>query len=319
MTPKPQKNKFRIPKLTVRLLLTFVCLLLFAKLVEKDILFPRFDERHAGRIQKIFTEKEQTLLRHIDVLEQCIQTPTRDSCFANFHEKYVTGLNKHGLFLFIYLNDTLCYWSTKDAVVPKTYSSSEFDKPYVSLGNNRFASGKYASFVRKQNNYAVVGLALIKDVHWDENKYLKTAFQKDFKLPANVKVFPEQVDDCYPITNSQGQFVWSLIFDSACFYQFQIHVPALLYLLAIIVFLLLLDSIFGLLRTTVARNLYLPALALILAGVRYSLQHWQIPKVFYELDIFKPVYFGSACFHLLASCTCGVFSSLSLLSNYIAF
>ena len=277
-------------------MLTLGCLLLFAKLVENNILFHRFDERHAARIQKIFTQKEQTLFKHIDLLEQCLHEPVYDPCFIRFQEKYAPGLNKHGLYLFVYLNDTLEYWSTKDVAVPETYSSSEFDKPYVSLGNNRYTSAKYASFVKKQDNYTLVGLALIKDVYAYENKYLKTAFQKDFGLPANVKIFPEHVDNCYPIHDSQGRFVWSLIFDSACFYQFQIHVPALLYLLVIIVFLIWLDSIFGALRTAASRNLYFPFLALILTCARFAMQQWQIPEVFYKLGIFMPVHFGSIWF-----------------------
>jgi len=301
-------RKIHIPKLSLRLLLALVCLLLFAKLVEKNILFQRFDERHAARIQKTFTEKELSLLRQMDILEQCMQATDRDSSFAGFQKKYAPALNKRGLYLFIYLNDTLEYWSSKDVAAPETYSSSELNKPYVSLGNSRYASGKYASFVKEQNSYTLVGLVLIKHVHVVENKYLKTAFQKDFGLPANVKISPEQVvgetgeaeevgeAECYPITDRYGQPMWYLIFDSTCFYQFRIYIPALLYLLVIIVFIIFLDSIFGILRTTAAKNLYLPALALILTTVRLAMQHWQMPKVFYELDIFKPVHFASTWF-----------------------
>jgi signal transduction histidine kinase len=289
------RRKLYIPNLSVRLTVTFVCLLLFAKLVEKNILFPKFDERHAQRIQNIFTEKEQTLLHYMDMLGQCVPADS-DSSFIKFHGKYAAGMKKHGLYLFVYRDDALKYWSTKDVAAPETYSSSEFDNPYVSLGDNRYASGKYASFVKKGDGYEVVGLALIKNVYTYENKYLKIAFQKDFRLPASVKIYSEQVDDGYPITDSRGRFVWSLIFDSTCIYSYQIHVPALAYLLAIMVLFMLLNSIFNVLRTSTSRNLYLPALAFILTGVRYGMQHWQIPEVFYELELFKPIYFGSGWF-----------------------
>jgi signal transduction histidine kinase len=283
----------------VRLAVVFACLLLFAGLVEKNILFPRFNERHAQRIQKIFTGKEQTLLRYMDRLGQCAGVTDLDSCFIAFQEKYADNLKKHGLYLFLYRNDTLDYWSTKDVAVPETWSSSIFGKPYVSLGNDLHASGKYASFVKSENENTIVGLVLIKNVHFVENKYLKTAFHKDFKLPANVKIFhePVQEDNYYPITDSNGQFVWSLIFDTTCFYKYQIYLPALVQLLAIIVFFLFLDSFFGLFRSATSRNLYLPVLGLILAVVRLAMQHRQIPEVFYKLeDIFSPVYFGSQWF-----------------------
>ena len=290
-------RRLRIPRQSVRLAVMFVCLLLFAKLVEKNILFSKFDERHAQRIQKIFTEKERTLLRNMDILEQYVQASiSNDTRFIDFHEKYADKLKERGLYFFVYRNDMLFYWSSNDVAVPETYSSSEFDKPYVSLGNNLHASGKYASFVKKSDRYEIVGLALIKNVHVVENKYLQTAFQKDFGLPANVKIYPEQMEDYYPITDSNGQFVWSLFFDSTCFYNYQLYVPVLAYLLAFVVLFILLDSIFSILRSPASKNLYFPALALILAGIRFVTQRWQIPERLYELDIFTPGYFGSAWF-----------------------
>jgi len=307
----------RIPKQSIQLVAICVCLLLFAKLVEKNILFPKFDDRHAQRIQKIFSGKEQTLLRHMDMLDQCVLTDNRDYHYVNFHNRYADHLKNDGLYLFVYLNDTLEYWSTKDVPVPQTYSSSEFDKPYVSLGNHFYASGKFASFVKQEKGYAVVGLALVKNVHQNENKYLKPAFQKDFSLPANVKIFPEQMDDSYPITDRNGRFVWSLIFDSTCFYNYQIYLPALAYLLTIIVFFFLLDSIFGMLQTSASKNLYFPALALILASVRLAMQYWQIPEVFYNIDIFTPIYLASKWFPSLGElCLWSIFIFFFVLELY---
>ena len=277
----------------LRLATTFLCLLLFAKLVEKNVIFRRFDDRHANNIQKIFTDKERLLMASINKLKECAEEVNSGACFIYFHDNYANNLKKRGLYVFIYRNDTLHYWSSNDVAVPEFYSSSEFNKPYVSLGNNSYASGKYASFVKKNDEYTVVGLALIKNVFVFENKYLKNAFPKDFGLPANVKVFPEHVAGSYPITDSDGQFMWSLIFDSTCFYDFQIYVPVVSYLLAIIILFLLFDSICS---SIVRKNIYLSVLALILAAVRIAMQRWQIPDVFYQLGIFTPMYFGSTWF-----------------------
>ena len=306
----------RIPKLSIRLAMLSICLLLFAKLVEKNIIFPRFDDRHAQRIQKIFAEKEQSLLWHIDMLDKYAATDNSGLYFVDFHNICADHLKNDGLYLFIYLNDTLKYWSTKDVPVPLTFSSSEFNKPYVSLGA-LFDSGKFASFVKQGDGYAIVGLVLIKNVHYHENKYLKTAFQKDFGLPDNVKISPMQEYDGHPITDKNGQFVWSLIFDGTCFYSYQIYLPALAYLLAIIVFFMLLDSIFGILKTPTSKNLFFPALALILAGLRFAMQHWKIPEVFYDLDFFTPVYFASAWFPSLGElCLWSIFISFFVLEIY---
>jgi len=306
-----------ILNMSVWLALMFVCLLLFAKLVEKNIFFHKFDERHAQQIQKTFTGKEQTLLRYMDMLDQYVKTDDGDIRFVNFHNQHSDYLKKHGLYLFVYQNDSLGYWSTKDVPVPETYSSLELENPYVSLGNNLWASGKYASFVKKKEEYIIVGLVLIKNVYLYENKYLKTAFQKDFGLPPNVKIFPQQLTDYHPILDSNGRFMWSLIFDSSCHYKYQIYVPALTYLLAILILFVLLDMVFIILRTSVSRNIYLPILALILTALRLAMQHWQIPGVFYELDVFTPVYFASYWFSSLGElCLWCIFISFFVAELY---
>ena len=307
----------RIPSRSWRLVIVFFCLLLFGKLVENNILFPRFDKRHAERIQKIFTGKEQTLLRYMDRLDQCVRATSRTPCYIDFHNRYADYLKKQGLFLFVYRNDSLNYWSTKDVAVPEMYSASDFDMPYVSLGNSLHASGKYASFVKKESDYEIVGLALIKNVYTYENKYLRTAFQKQFGLPDNVKISQEQVDRSYPISDSAGQFVWSLIFDNTCFYRFQIYLPAVAYLMAIIVFIWLMNSIFCALHALRSNNLCLPALALVLTAMRLIMQHWKIPGVFYQLDVFKPVYFASEWFPSLGElCLWCIFISFFILEFF---
>ena len=280
--------------------MTFACLLIFAKLVEKNILFPRFNEHHAQQIQKIFTKKEQILLRHMNIFEQYIRISNSNSSFNAFYNKYADNLNKNGLYLFMYRNDSLSFWSSHEVAVPISYSPSELDKPYVSLGNPSYASGKYASFVRNGDGYIIVGLILIKNVYQPKNKYLRTAFQKDFNLPENVKIFHGQEENnSYHITDSNGRFMWSLIFDSTCSYKYQIYVPAFAYLLAFIVFFILLNNVFGILQTFSSKNIYLLILAWILVSVRYTMQRFQIPEGFYKLDIFSPEYFGSEWFSSL--------------------
>ena len=309
----------------VRLATIFLFLLLFAKLVEENFIFKKFDHRHAAQIQKIFTEKEQLLLQGFDELELCLNKSNPDSCFVVFHNKYAKKQTNRGLYFFVYLNDTLRYWSSNEAAVPENFSSSEFDKPYVSLGDISYASGKYASFVKKgdastlfgNHRYEIVGLALIKDVYIRENKYLKTAFQKDFALPANVKIFPAMVDNSFPITDSDGQFVWSLIFDSTCFYDYQIFLPAIAYLLAILVFFRLLNNFFSKLRKNACKKIYLPVAAISLAIVRIAMQRWQIPNVFYKLGIFKPLYFATEWFPSLGElCIWCIFICFFVLEIY---
>ncbi len=286
------KRRIHIPNVSLRLVATFLCLLAFAKLVETNVLFPRFDKRHAERIQKIFTEKEKNLQNNLDDVMHCVgKVSEDDSCFVHYHKTHEKLLKKNGLYIFVYKNDSLKYWSSKDVTVNSVYSQTDFKKSYATLGN-----GRYASFVHKQGNFDFVGLILIKNIYTYENKYLKAGFQKDFNLPDNLKIYHEQFPNGYPITDSKGQPVWWLIFDGTCHYPYQIYVPACFYFLSILVFFMLLDYIFQRFRKTTSKNISLPLLALLLVALCYAMQHWQIPSVFYELAIFNPIHFASRWF-----------------------
>ena len=248
----------------------------------------------------------------MDILDQYAKMNNSNSRFTDFHNKHANYLKNNGLYLFVYQNDSLKYWLTKDVPIPETFSSSELEKPYVSLG-----SGRYSSFVKKREEYTIVGLILIKNVYLYENKYLQTAFQKDFRLPSNLKIYWQQQTDYYPIFDSNGQFMWSLIFDNTCHYKYQIYVPAMAYLLAIFILFVLLDSVFSKLRTSASRNFYLPILALILAAMRIALQEWQIPEVFYQLDVFDPIYFASYWFSSLGElCLWCIFITFFVIELY---
>jgi signal transduction histidine kinase len=284
-----------VSNLPLRLLLAFAFLVLFAKLVEDNILFSKFNARHARKVQKVFLQKEQKLLQYMDMAEQCTYTPNPAPHFTDFHEKNEEKMNREGLYVFIYYKDTLSYWSSSEVAVDAVYSKSGLDSAYVSLNGGRYP-GRYASFIRKYHDYTVAGLVLIKNIYTYENKYLKTSFQKDFNLPPDVKIFNRCEPDYYPITNSRGEFMWALIFDGTNHYRYQIYVPAIAYLLAIICFLVLLNSLFRYLRSNVSKNICLPLLALLLYMIRRAMQRWHIPSVFYEMETFDPVHFASEWF-----------------------
>ena len=283
----------------VRFALVIVLFILFAKLIENDVLISKFDERHARQIQNIFAEKEKSLLEGIDALESLLAdnaSVVSDPLLA-FYNVYAENLRQRGLYLFIYRNDSLIFWTSNDVPVSDKYSTFDFNRPYLSLGNNSYFSGKYASFVKSGDIYNIVGLALIKYVYNIENKYLKTSFQKEFDLPPNVKISPIKQDDAYEITDKDGQFMWSLIFDSTCFEKKQIYIPAFVYLFAIFLFFGLFDRILRInFKKGESQNVYLIVLAFVLAVIRLVMQHWQIPGVFYQIELFTPIYYGSRWF-----------------------
>ncbi len=283
-----------MPGMSFRLLAIIFGLLLFGELVERNILFPRFNKNHAEKVQKIFAKKEKQLLEYMDMAANCVDQSQEESCLIDLHHKFEQKMNKQGMFLFVYQNDSLTYWSTKDVPVAPRFSKSNLSNRYVHLNN-----GRYISFVIHQDKCEIVGLLLIKQVYIYENQYLQPAFQKAFNLPANVKIYPGPMEGSFPITDHNQQFVFSLIFDSTCFYLYQIYLPAIAYFLVILVFFVLIDNVFQKVKSPLHKNIYLPVLAIVLIGVRALMQYWHFPGVFYQLPFFDARHFASQWFSSL--------------------
>jgi signal transduction histidine kinase len=275
-------------------------LLLLAKLFENNLIFKKFDDRHQVAIQATFHKKEDILMQAFDFIEPYAKKADADSCFLSFQVAYYERLKNNGLYVFLYLDDTLRYWSTKDIAVPDLYASSVFDYSFISIGNNAYASGKYSSFVRRGDGYKIVGLILLKNVYGYENKYIKTAFQKDFKLPPSAKIY-NVPRSTFQFNDRSGKFVWALCIDSSLHYEYQIYVPAIIYTIALIVIFFLFDSIYRLLRTRRGKNCYTAILLFILTGIRLAMKKWQLPGIYMQLEIFNPIYFGSNWFPSLGN------------------
>ncbi|MDR0715090.1 MAG: HAMP domain-containing histidine kinase [Bacteroidales bacterium] len=276
--------KYLFSKRAYRLPLILLCLFIFAQLVEHNVLFKKFDRKQAEKTQRIFLNKEYSLYKYMDIVEQRIDMSNPDSAFVAFHAEYRQSAEEQGLSILVYRNDSLYYWSTHNIPASQTFSQSNFSNPYINIENN----GSYASFVQTYKNYNIVGLILIKNIYRYSNEYLQRGFQEDFGLPEDAKVFPELRQGYYPICDSRGKFIWALIFDSSCHYPYQTIVPAVTYLIILLFFFVWVDSLFSR-----RKKFFSVLLALMLIVLRCLIQYFRVPINIYELAIFDPVHFAS--------------------------
>ncbi|MDR3095216.1 MAG: hypothetical protein LBU62_11345, partial [Bacteroidales bacterium] len=303
---------FSFRHLPVKLLLAILCLIVFGKLVEYNILFRRFDQRHADKIQKIFLQKEAQLDHHVENIKQGLDTPNPTAALTDLFHTYKKLSDEQGLRFFIYRNDSLQYWSTHRMPVQPLFAHTSFDKPYVSTNN-----GRYAAFLYPYKEYKIVGLILLKYVYSYDNQYIKKAFQKDFGLPEQVKIFPEWQPGYYPVHNSSGNFVWALIFDDTCVYQYQKVVPSVAYLMAIIVLFFLVDIVFRQKHKSIKKYILLSLCVVGLVVLRYAILVWQIPGILHSLALFDPVNFASDWFTSLGGlCLWGLFIGFFVFEYY---
>lgn len=274
----------------LKYLIIIFCIVLFGKLTEHNILFPRFNQSYADRFQKVYLEKEKEMNQVLLELSDLISKDPKISFVKSEYEAY-TGLLEHkGIAVFIYDNDSLRFWSDNAVLIAPKFSNSGIDSSFIYLRN-----AWYMPYVKKINSKTIVGLILIKQVYQYENKFLVNKFQKDFSYPASVKISRKQLPNSNPIYNSNQRIIFSLVFDSGSYHAlYQSYIPSTCYLIAIILILWFIYKLISLIKRQAIKNWIILLSALLLPAFKLLMQANHYPKVFYNLDLFKPQYFASS-------------------------
>lgn len=269
--------------LRYRYLIFAVIVLIFGKLTEWNALFPRFDNTYAQKFQKVFDNKERELQSYILNIEKALKTvktlPEIQSKFSRFY-----GLmEKEGFGVFLYRNDSLVFWSDNSVVIGNRFTFSN-ESIYVYLRNAWFVTK-----IHEVGKWKIVGLIQIKQVFNYENRYLVNEFQRDFNFPSNVKISSRQVPDGYPIFNSNGMYIFSLVFDNTCQHPwFQLYIPVISYFVCIILLGFFFCSYLAGIQNFKWRRRLIFLVIIIAILVKYFSGVYHYPEIFYQLDLFSP-------------------------------
>lgn len=149
-----------------------------------------------------------------------------------------------GYALAYYEDGTLSLWSDNTFYLPEKYSPSDFDKPFVHLGNHWFVVNRledrddiYICLIKVFNQYGII------------NDYIKPGFEKSLGLPEATTLSVNEAEG-YPVYNSEDVFLFSLVFDKEkSFYTFVITIPLLMWILLVVILMIIVDRW--------AKNLYI--------------------------------------------------------------
>ncbi len=266
----------------------FLFILLFGILTQENILFPRFNDSYANRFQKEYTKKESELNKIIIGLNDLIIN-NRSGFSGNAGLLNYNGLlNKRGLAIFIYENDSLVFWSDNTIPISDRFSKSGIDSSFIYLKN-----AWYVPYVKTINNIKVVGLIQIKQVYQYENKYLVNKFQGAFNFPSSVKISTKPVPQSHPVVNSKNRIVFSLVFDASSYHiLYQTYIPAVCFFLAILFLFFILYKIIKNITSKKLKNIAIIAIIGIVFIARLLMMKFGFPGIFYHLELFKPQYFA---------------------------
>lgn len=275
-------NKIKVPFILTAsfLLLAFV----------KELILPNieFGAKDVRRIENQIARKERIVESYFLKIEN-LEPGQILSAQMNFSKHL---LQERGIALFVYVDDNLVYWSNNTIPVRDRYGMNQFGQHFVYIGN--------ASYVVKSKTIGrvkMVGLILIKKDYPYENDFLKNGFQKDFHVPDKATISLSPKKEHYRVFNAENEYLFSINFHNAKKYQeLFTYSPAILYFFGILGFFFIVIILIGQVKVIRKRNIFIILFLFFLAGAKWLMAEFQIPKAFYSLELFSPMHFAASEF-----------------------
>ncbi len=245
--------------------------------------------------EKILHNKEQQLENEMLELAKRAETQNYSTLFSKKPDYYNTLLEKKGLAILIYENDTLKFWSDNSIAVENWVKEVCLDTKMAKLRNGWFEV--MHPHTNSTTTKTVVGLILIKNEYPYQNKYLINEFQKDFAVPAETKLITDNLptDTNNDIKNSNGNYLFSLKFDTSVISISTLtYISAILNLAAFLFFILFLKISCLSFEKRIGKNLSIIIFIFLVAVFRYLSIKFSFPEILYSFNLFSPKIYADA-------------------------
>jgi len=126
---------------------------------------------------------------------------------TNWFFENINNIDNKKYTLLIYQNGTLKFWTNNTTPPP---SNSKI----INIKTNtviKLKNGWYEIITKKTKNYNIIGLLKIKNNYYYDNKYLKSSFLIDSKIPSSVILSTSPISIGKNIKNNKGKYLFSLI------------------------------------------------------------------------------------------------------------
>ncbi len=231
------KNLYKLLSLLLLAVVVYFIAIFSEKYFEKKInpYIPEFEKQ----LHKLEIETEKSLNFINDKLKQFPQ----ENPFSNNNLSEI--LSKKGIFLFVYFNDTIKYWTSNYVPSPYLYPDIEKNISVVNLKN-----GYYEVRCLKNYPWKIIGYILIKNNYNYQNDYLSNTFNKFFKISDKIQLNFNADEN--KIKTKEGSYIFSLQLPSHL--TIEDNQALLILFLYVIVFILLLTCAY------IVLNIFLPQL-----------------------------------------------------------
>jgi len=271
------------------LFLSMILLIFISILVERETKNRVYSVDDTEKFRKVLISKEEEMDKLLeDVLSEA-GSLSFEKLIPVLSVKYSDLLKKKGMGIFVYLEDSLVFWSDNSIPVPALFS--DFPAGKALRISNSF-------FVRKEKiseNIIISGLILIKRDYPYENRFLENGFSKDFNLSKDVRLMIDQLEPgINSVYSKEGEFLFSLDYNMAKKWdKIKMITSISMYCLAFIVFLLFIRGCFIQLIKRYGNYLFF-ILILFLALIFFGFHYYRIPDIIFHLDLFSPERFAQS-------------------------
>ncbi len=268
----------------ILLILSFTLFLL--ALAAELLYLSDFEYRYRTRkFNKVLASKEKVME---DCLKTLKQSNTRgESRGSTAWEDVFSLAEQNNITILEYLDNRLVYWSDNNFDVALTADDSSFTRHFIFLQNGWFIPGTIEA-----GNEKYVGLLKVRNDYSFENDIIKGGFVKDFRIPDDVGFTTLQGNSEFNITNSNGKFLFSLVFPEVKSNTILIIIPLLLWVSFFILIILLTFSLVKLLSEKGK-----PVTGIILSLLIFSVMYGVVivsgkPEVLMRTGLFSPYIFS---------------------------
>jgi signal transduction histidine kinase len=279
-------------KLPFKLYVIFSCGLLFA-------LFSYFlsqsnnytTKELVAVAEKRLHAKEDIAKSHLDLLSNALKDTKPSDLFVKYNGIISDLYKNEGIAVYVYSNDSLCYWSDNQPAVDLFAYTNETDLQLIKMRNGWYEYIKQET--DQKLNYTLVALISIKPEYDFENRYLNNNFSKWLQLPENTKLITPINYLDHAVKSKFGPPLFEVYREDGLFKSKSSNTYAcFIYIIACILFLW---SLFLFLKAKIQNEiLFVIAFSSACLAIRSLMIYFKIPADFYNGGLYDAKIFANA-------------------------
>jgi signal transduction histidine kinase len=241
--------------------------------------------------EKRLHAKEDIAKSHLDLLSNALKDTKPTDLFVKYNGIISDLYKNEGIAVYVYSNDSLCYWSDNQPAVDLFAYTNETDLQLIKMRNGWYEYIKQET--DQKLNYTLVALISIKPEYDFENRYLNNNFSKWLQLPENTKLITPINYLDHAVKSKFGPPLFEVYREDGLFKSKSSNTYAcFIYIIACILFLW---SLFLFLKAKIQNEiLFVIAFSSACLAIRSLMIYFKIPADFYNGGLYDAKIFANA-------------------------